>query len=527
MLSHPIDPVSKNVSYPWKETKAAMKIPNEHPTTLEDSNQETAEKLAATCWNQDESSLDLKQMATELGGDDPMAVQARSLYMRRLDLRHRSPVAALRLLASHLYLNAETNRIDNILQALAVEYVKANPSTVLQNEENVHSVLFALFLLNTDLHIAELDTKMSQVDFVQNVSQNLKPESIQVDREVVAALQQMYCSIRSGMLEVPSRIAKEVNEAPRRPSLQRALSQGREGKNTVFPQGDHSLKPQRHNSLLRLARKTQRRNSVPATLSSSHHDEKRLGTRVHYQSVKNAESMQGLQKPQNSYYAFLENEHIVLQRDDSINEAGVCVRKIPLVHSLSKGHYESDQSFVSITLHDGTICLLHMDDSQVDTWTSSCNQTAAQISRVPMVEGASNCDYGWLQVQLRHYVSNTPMNSARPTSPHKSWWRSWLGDSQDLTSEEVKLQEWHPPPISLEPSSTGKLEQKFKVQQYIKYLQQEIKAHDTVRAPMLQLWKNQHRALMKATANWDKRHAFLTLQLEKFELYMKTLSECN
>lgn len=79
--------------------------------------------------------------------------------------------------------------------------------------------------------------------------------------------------------------------------------------------------------------------------------------------------------------------------------------------------------------------------------------------------------------------------------------------------------------MSLEPLSSPGEGVTDKLTQYIEYLQHEIQAHETLRDPMIQMWQGKQRALEKATANWERRHAFLTSQLEKFETYMKSLSK--
>lgn len=525
MLSSPILPMPKNELYRPKE-RFFLESPKEEDIPALSTTQAAAEELATKCWKQDTRFLDMKQMAMHLGNDDSVAAQARKIFMEGFDLRHCSPLDALRLLSSQLYMNAETNRIDNLLQALGVEYMKVNPTTIFQTEENVNNVLFALFLLNTDLHVAELDTKMNQAEFVLNTCQNLKPMSIQTDEKIISALQEMYCSILSKMLEVPPRLEQALSAAPKRPSMQRALSLGREdGYFPAFMQGDVLLKPQRQGSLLRMSLKNQRCNSVPVKSSLSVYGGKNLSANVQYLSVNEPESVRKLQKPQSMYVAVLEKEHLVLRRELSTKDIGNALHKLLMVHSLTKSHIGSDQSYVSVTLHDGTIHILYMNTLLAQTWVSACNEAAATFTRVPMLEGASNCDYGWLQVQQQHLTSTTPMNSNCPTTPQKSWWSKWLGDRQASPTEEVNLHEWHPPPMSLEPSSTPREGQSVKMDQYIKYLQQELQVHEMLRDPMIQLWKGLPHTLAKATTNWERRHAFLTNQLEKFDTYLRFLSK--
>lgn len=525
MLSDPVFSGSLTDVSRRTESLFPMETVKEEPTISHSPLYESPEEFAQYCWNQDTRFMDLSQMATHLGGDEPLATQARRIFMKLFDLRQCTVVDALRLLSSRLYLNAETSRIDNLLQALSEEYIRANPASIFYNKENIHNVLFALFLLNTDLHVAEVATKMSQCDFIQNASSTLKPEAIQSKTEVIVALQQMYGCIRSNMLEPPSSIKRECISMVKRPNLQRKLSLGLEdARHKIFAQGDSPQKFQRQGSLLRLPSKNQRRSSASSILVASSHEAKGLSESVQYQAFKNTESVHGPSKSQPTYHAALEDDSIVLKREAPSKDTVSTLTKLSLVHSITKRHTESEQPAVSVTLHDDTIHVLYMDASHVDAWVSACNEVAARCTRVPMLEGSSNCDYGWLKVQQKQTTLNTTSHLNKPTTLQKGWWSRWFSDSQVVFPEDVKLQEWYPPPISLEPSHAPREEQAFKMYRYIGYLRQEVQAHAGLRAPMEGLWAQNERAFVKATTNWERRRTFLATQLEKFEIYVNTLT---
>ena len=100
---------------------------------------------------------------------------------------------AFRRLCAKLYLKAETQQVDRILEAFSRRYWETNPTTVYGSASEckhvehyllthiftpllgvVNAVSYSLLLLNTDLHVAELASRMSRSQFVQNTLTAIK-----------------------------------------------------------------------------------------------------------------------------------------------------------------------------------------------------------------------------------------------------------------------------------------------------------------------------------------------------------------
>ena len=91
-----------------------------------------------------------------------------------------------RRLCAKLYLKAETQQVDRILEEFSRRYWDCNPTSLYGSASKwydllymngiaymqcgglVHSVSYSLLLLNTDLHVADLATRMSRNQFVRN-----------------------------------------------------------------------------------------------------------------------------------------------------------------------------------------------------------------------------------------------------------------------------------------------------------------------------------------------------------------------
>ncbi|KZT10625.1 uncharacterized protein LAESUDRAFT_720978 [Laetiporus sulphureus 93-53] len=136
--------------------------------------EETAEldsrgkELAARCWAEDEEFLAKDKIAEWLGGQSLINKTALRHYMDNFDFSDMRLDHAFRRLCGKLYLKAETQQVDRILEEFARRYFQCNPTSILGSAGVVHAVTYSLLLLNTDLHVADLAQRMSRGQFVRN-----------------------------------------------------------------------------------------------------------------------------------------------------------------------------------------------------------------------------------------------------------------------------------------------------------------------------------------------------------------------
>ena len=129
-----------------------------------------ARDFAAKCWNEDESFKKKEKVAEWLGGTGPVKQLARRHYMDYYDFAGLRLDAAFRKLCDKLFLRAETQQVDRILSAFSQRYYDCNPQwkATLLNPDVVHALVFSLVLLNTDLHVADIQDRMTRNQFVRN-----------------------------------------------------------------------------------------------------------------------------------------------------------------------------------------------------------------------------------------------------------------------------------------------------------------------------------------------------------------------
>ncbi|KAJ5114621.1 hypothetical protein NUU61_000380 [Penicillium alfredii] len=112
----------------------------------------------------------------EVVGDDPAAAwlgdpdraMVREAYMRLFNWSNLNILASLRSLCERLVLKGETQQVDRVLDAFSNRWCDCNPSHGFKATDVVHTICYSLLLLNTDLHLADIDQKMTKSQFVRN-----------------------------------------------------------------------------------------------------------------------------------------------------------------------------------------------------------------------------------------------------------------------------------------------------------------------------------------------------------------------
>ncbi|KAK2628836.1 hypothetical protein QTJ16_001939 [Diplocarpon rosae] len=106
--------------------------------------------------------------AAWLGDDSPVRLRTLVAYMELYDFTNLNILAALRLMCGRLVLKAESQQVDRILVNFAKRWCECNPNHGFKGYDVVHTICYSLLLLNTDLHLADIDQKMTRSQFVKN-----------------------------------------------------------------------------------------------------------------------------------------------------------------------------------------------------------------------------------------------------------------------------------------------------------------------------------------------------------------------
>ncbi|KAL4973228.1 hypothetical protein BDW66DRAFT_142554 [Aspergillus desertorum] len=98
----------------------------------------------------------------------PDRARIREAYMALFDWSNMNILAALRGLCFRLLLKGETQQVDRVLDAFSKRWCQCNPYHGFKAADVVHTICYSLLLLNTDLHLADIEQKMTKAQFVRN-----------------------------------------------------------------------------------------------------------------------------------------------------------------------------------------------------------------------------------------------------------------------------------------------------------------------------------------------------------------------
>jgi hypothetical protein len=122
---------------------------------------------------------------------DPDRAMVREAYMRLYNWSNLDIVASLRVLCDRLVLKGETQQVDRVLDAFSTRWCDCNPSHGFKATDVVHTICYSILLLNTDLHLADIDSKMTKSQFVRNtmptihrVAMDAAPEGFETLRPI-------------------------------------------------------------------------------------------------------------------------------------------------------------------------------------------------------------------------------------------------------------------------------------------------------------------------------------------------------
>lgn len=105
---------------------------------------------------------------------DAAGERARRAYLAQYDFASLSILQALRDLCNRIALKGETQQVDRILSTFARRWCDCNPRHGFKAVDVVHTLTYSILLLNTDLHMADVDSKMSRSQFIKNTLPTLR-----------------------------------------------------------------------------------------------------------------------------------------------------------------------------------------------------------------------------------------------------------------------------------------------------------------------------------------------------------------
>ncbi|KAK9473974.1 uncharacterized protein V1510DRAFT_401862 [Dipodascopsis tothii] len=133
------------------------------------------EEIAKLIFERDQTVITDAQYTSYLGALEHGATRA--AYMKFFEWRGVGILNALRSLCERLYLRGESQQVDRLLEAFSRRYCECNLQDFLTTDM-VHTIAYSIFLLNTDIHMADHSTqkKMTRQQFVSNTLETISSQ---------------------------------------------------------------------------------------------------------------------------------------------------------------------------------------------------------------------------------------------------------------------------------------------------------------------------------------------------------------
>ncbi|EGX92475.1 SEC7-like protein [Cordyceps militaris CM01] len=112
--------------------------------------------------------------AAWMGEEGPIRKRTLQAYMELYSFTDQTILTALRSICARLILRAETQQVDRILVAFSKRWCDCNPNHGFRATDIIHTICYSIMLLNTDLHVAEIESKMTRSQFVKNTLSTIR-----------------------------------------------------------------------------------------------------------------------------------------------------------------------------------------------------------------------------------------------------------------------------------------------------------------------------------------------------------------
>ncbi|EFX05550.1 sec7 domain containing protein [Grosmannia clavigera kw1407] len=165
-------PKSKPVPAPIA-TGTAKELIDEPEFVIGDPTEDDRNK-ALNIFEGNEDFIQRGKAAAWMGEEGPVRQRTLQAYMDLYNFQNQSIVKALREVCRRLILRAETQQVDRILVSFSKRWCTCNPNHGFKSMDVVHTACYSIMLLNTDLHMADIESKMTKSQFIKNTMTSIR-----------------------------------------------------------------------------------------------------------------------------------------------------------------------------------------------------------------------------------------------------------------------------------------------------------------------------------------------------------------
>ncbi|KAH7029262.1 uncharacterized protein B0I36DRAFT_290773 [Microdochium trichocladiopsis] len=115
-----------------------------------------------------EDFISKEKAASWMGEEGLLRQRTLRAYMQLYNFENLSVLSGLREICGRLVLRGETQQVDRILVAFSQRWCECNPNHGFKSQDVIHTMCYSIMLLNTDLHLADIENKMTRSQFIKN-----------------------------------------------------------------------------------------------------------------------------------------------------------------------------------------------------------------------------------------------------------------------------------------------------------------------------------------------------------------------
>ncbi|KAH6686645.1 Sec7 domain-containing protein [Plectosphaerella plurivora] len=156
--SHVMGPFDSVTGKPLDEPEFVVGDPT-------DDDRQKAQRI----YDGNEDFIQKEKAASWMGEEGLVRQRTLRAYMELYDFTNKNVAYSLRQVCERLVLRAETQQVDRILVAFSKRWCDCNPNHGFKASDVIHTICYSIMLLNTDLHMADIEQKMTRSQFVKNV----------------------------------------------------------------------------------------------------------------------------------------------------------------------------------------------------------------------------------------------------------------------------------------------------------------------------------------------------------------------
>ncbi|KAF3763221.1 hypothetical protein M406DRAFT_64339 [Cryphonectria parasitica EP155] len=170
-----------------------------------------------------EDFIPKEKAASWMGEEGPIRQRTLRAYMDLYDFTNKNIVTSLRDVCNRLILRAETQQVDRILVTFSKRWCDCNPHHGFKSVDVIHTICYSIMLLNTDLHMADIESKMTRSQFIKNTMTTVRQavaESIPNAYDRPSILPGKGSTLddrrhfRNSFIKLPGRAGSALGDAP-------------------------------------------------------------------------------------------------------------------------------------------------------------------------------------------------------------------------------------------------------------------------------------------------------------------------